>query len=745
MKTPPALMPYSLNCIAGGLAKSPTRGQRPFAQGTCASTARLLLPLLSAACLLVAGNRAQASIAYGSLNNFDCVNDTGVEAHGFDIELDDLSSKDITYTFDWNHYGAPKITEDRTSFPGHTNVLVRYAGVKTNGVWSAYTAIPAGPIAPTQGHQFTDPSVNFGGEHFGVGYFGAPSAVKYNWLIDDGAGNLVHGPPVNVATPTFTYNPPAAGAPANVVAVVAPPPPPAPPVLQFGDASWVKEIKTTTHNTNKVALADLVGDDPGQPQPWANSEPAEVEVEWRILQTEFAAANGGANGELQGAPEDLPEGNETITRRYEFYKYVGPVDAESGQAVADAVGAVDADGVHYFGSGTVTYNDHIDPATGEWVTTTVDLSTLWVVGDFFGAQMSGFDVAPNLGLIDHLQDGELNVPYPERTVVVPGAAPFQAAVTAGVLPTGLTFDGLAGILSGTPTAAGSFTFTIQAWDTAQTLVSNLYNLTVTGNVLLAPPTYAVLTAGSPAAGGTTGGDGNFPGGTSVTVTAIPNAGYDFVNWTAGGVVVSAVASYQFLVNGNCALVANFALSNVAPIADNQNLSTPEDTDLSIVLSATDANGDSLSYSVVANPAHGTLSGIAPNLTYHPDTNYNGLDSFTFKANDGKLDGNVASIAITVTPVNDPPVANAGPAQNVVCRDLVALDGSGSWDADGNPLTYTWTLIAKPSHSKAALLDANTAHPTFRTDKEGTYVARLVVNNGTLESAPSEVTIATTKK
>ncbi|MBK9317302.1 MAG: hypothetical protein IPM55_24095 [Acidobacteria bacterium] len=48
------------------------------------------------------------SIAYGTLNNFDCVNDTGVEAHGFDIELEGIHSKDITYTYDYNHYGVPK-------------------------------------------------------------------------------------------------------------------------------------------------------------------------------------------------------------------------------------------------------------------------------------------------------------------------------------------------------------------------------------------------------------------------------------------------------------------------------------------------------------------------------------------------------------------------------------------------------------------------------------------------------------
>src|SRR5271157_1894860 len=220
--------------------------------------------LLVACVLALSGGVARASIAYGSINNFDTVNDTGVEAHGVDIELDDIHSADITYTFDWNHYGTPTITEDTFTVPGHTNVLVRYAAVITNGVWSAYTAVPSGPIAPTQGHQFTNPGTNFGGEHFGVGFRQQPTSVKYNWLIDSG-GTLVHGPPVNVATPTFTYGPPAGAAPAQVQAAIVPPPPPVLPATEFGAAGWVKEIRTTSHTNNEVKLRNLITPDPDYP------------------------------------------------------------------------------------------------------------------------------------------------------------------------------------------------------------------------------------------------------------------------------------------------------------------------------------------------------------------------------------------------------------------------------------------------------------------------------------------------
>ncbi|MEO8429825.1 MAG: hypothetical protein ABI651_22275, partial [Verrucomicrobiota bacterium] len=102
----------------------------------------------------LAVGQAQASVAYGTINNFDTVNDTGVPCHGFEIELDDIYSSDITYTYDWNHYGTPKISEGIvfTSGAWHTNVHVRYEAVWTNTAWSAYTSVPSGPIAPTQGH-----------------------------------------------------------------------------------------------------------------------------------------------------------------------------------------------------------------------------------------------------------------------------------------------------------------------------------------------------------------------------------------------------------------------------------------------------------------------------------------------------------------------------------------------------------------------------------------------------------------
>jgi hypothetical protein len=88
-------------------------------------------------------------------------------------------------------------------------------------------------------------------------------------------------------------------------------------------------------------------------------------------------------------------------------------------------------------------------------------------------------------------------------------------------------------------------------------------------------------------------------------------------------------------------------SNPPSVANNQAITLNKNTQQAITLTATDPNNDPLTYTVVTQPAHGTLTGTAPNLNYNPDTGYVGADSFTFKANDGTADSNIATVSITV--------------------------------------------------------------------------------------------------
>lgn len=506
----------------------------------------------AAAVLTLFPAASQASQAYGSINNFDTVNDTGHVCHGFEIEIEDCRTTDITYTYNYNHYGVPRFEQDDTD-PLHPKCRIRWESKKNaDGPWASYTAIPSGPIAATDGHQFTNPNVNFGGEHFGAGFRLAVGIIRYNWLIDNGSGVLVHGGAVQVATPVFTYYPPVVGVMAQVQAVIVPPEPPAPPVKQFGKAVWVKEIKTTTHNNKEIKLRELVSDDPADANDknWANGEPDEVEVEWRILQKKIAAADGGPNGELAAAPEDLPDGDEVVTRRYEFYKYTGPLDAESGEAMADEV---DPDGLH--GIGMRTYNDHM--VGGEWVAVTEDMADYEVVGDFTGSQMSAVDVEAPVGLVDHVGEAKVNTAFADRTIVVEGAVPLLDITKEGALPAGMTFDLDTGVLAGTPTVSGEFNFKITATDGASPEVAKNYTLVVAPENAPAPPSSLLDTIASPLDGGTTAGDGAYAIDANATVTAVAAAGFAFVNWTDNGTIVSTTSSYTLAMDVNHSLIANF--------------------------------------------------------------------------------------------------------------------------------------------------------------------------------------------
>jgi hypothetical protein len=90
--------------------------------------------------------------------------------------------------------------------------------------------------------------------------------------------------------------------------------------------------------------------------------------------------------------------------------------------------------------------------------------------------------------------------------------------------------------------------------------------------------------------------------------------------------------------------------------------------------------------------------------------------------------------------NVQPVANAGGNQTVVVGDTVYLDGSASFDANMDALTYSWAIVSAPAGSLAQLSSPTTVTPTFVPDVEGTYVLSLVVNDGSLDSLPSTVSV-----
>jgi 5-hydroxyisourate hydrolase-like protein (transthyretin family) len=115
--------------------------------------------------------------------------------------------------------------------------------------------------------------------------------------------------------------------------------------------------------------------------------------------------------------------------------------------------------------------------------------------------------------------------------------------------------------------------------------------------------------------------------------------------------------------------------NTPPVANGQSVTTELNTSKAITLTATDADSDPLTYNIVDSPTHGSLEGTPPAVTYTPASGYSGSDNFTFVANDGQADSNIATVSITVNPMID--VINIPLAQgwNMISLPILPIDGS----------------------------------------------------------------------
>ncbi|MCD4744587.1 MAG: cadherin-like domain-containing protein, partial [Desulfobacteraceae bacterium] len=170
-----------------------------------------------------------------------------------------------------------------------------------------------------------------------------------------------------------------------------------------------------------------------------------------------------------------------------------------------------------------------------------------------------------------------------------------------------------------------------------------------------------------------------------------------------------------------------AISNKIPIADPQNITLEEDSEISIVLTGSDQDNDPLTFIVQTNPEHGQLTGTAPDLIYTPSENYNGMDSFTFVANDGQNNSEPAVITIEITPVIDPPTVT-------LSADPLTINPGGS-------STLTWSSVdadsctIEPGIGNVNLNGSTTVSPSQTT----TYTITASNSEGTVIDT-AEVTI-----
>jgi VCBS repeat-containing protein len=170
---------------------------------------------------------------------------------------------------------------------------------------------------------------------------------------------------------------------------------------------------------------------------------------------------------------------------------------------------------------------------------------------------------------------------------------------------------------------------------------------------------------------------------------------------------------------------NIAGSNDTPVANAQSLGTDKDTAIAVTLSGSDVDGDSLAFTVLSGPAHGTLSGSGSNRTYTPDAGYLGSDSFSYVANDGTLNSAPASVSLNVH-LNIAPVVtafdqSATRGQVFNASDLFsASDGDADtllyffWDNNPDPASGYFTVngVVQAAHTTFAVTAAQLAQTTF---------------------------------
>ncbi len=207
-------------------------------------------------------------------------------------------------------------------------------------------------------------------------------------------------------------------------------------------------------------------------------------------------------------------------------------------------------------------------------------------------------------------------------------------------------------------------------------------------------------------------------GTGQHITYVPESGF--------------VGSDTFLFRVNdgtgdsveATITVNVAVKpNTPPVAAAQQLTLDEDQSVEIVLEGSDSDNDPLSYSIVAQPSHGTCTMNGDRVQYTPYADYAGDDTFTYKVNDGLTDSNVATVSLHINAVNDLPVAAAGADRTITFGNSVTLDGSGSYDKDGSVTSYLWqegtqTLSTDASFSKSDFSVGTHTVTLTVTDNEG---------------------------
>ena len=346
--------------------------------------------------------------------------------------------------------------------------------------------------------------------------------------------------------------------------------------------------------------------------------------------------------------------------------------------------------------------------------------------------------AVSLSTPSPLPVGTGGTPYSLSFVSAGGATPYSYTET-GALPTGLSMTA-AGVLSGTPTSAGTFSFTVTVTDKATQTAQKTYQLTINApGIALAPSTLPQGKVGTAYTSTTVSASGgSAPYSYAVTSGALP-AGLTLS--PAGVVSGSPTAAGSFNVTVTATDKFNFqgvqaytiVVGQPTPIAVNDTASVNANGSVTIPVTSVDT-GPITSLTITQQPAHGTASVSGLNIVYTPAHDYFGSDTLKYTATGPGGTSGVATVTINVVP-GAVPVVTAQSATVLAGKSVTIHAVAG---ATNGPFTAA-TLVSPPSSGTAVVQGTDIVY-TADANASGTYGFDFTLSNAFGTSQPARATV-----